>query len=544
MRIAAVQINPTIGDFAGNSAKIKAGIELARKGGADLVLFSELCLTGYPPEDFLLRKEFIRDGQKHLKDLIPLTSGITAVIGFPRLNPSEKEKELFNSAAIIQDGKLLGYYDKQLLPTYDVFDEKRYFEPGKQMPIWNIAGQKVAITICEDIWEHSELLKFTSYHCDPVEDLLPQHPDLLINLSASPYSEGRVKDRIAVCTKAAQTLKCPVVFCNQVGGNDSLIFDGYSLHIGDDGYLKGIAKGFEEDILWVDTTVKSPEIPQPDDTIGDLYKALVLGLRDYFHKSGFQKACLGLSGGIDSALVACIAAEALGSKNVLCVSLPSRYSSPSSTTDAEQLKNVLGLDYMTIPIEGPFTSFLELLEPLFGAREFDTTEENLQARIRGMIMMALSNKLGYIVLSTGNKSEMAMGYATLYGDMCGGLGVINDVTKMQVYALARWINRSKEIIPWNTIHKPPSAELKLNQKDSDSLPDYAIVDSVLKDYIELHLSPKEIAARRGFDLALVEELIRKIHRNEYKRRQAPPGLRVTEKAFSAGRRFPIVQKYT
>lgn len=543
MKILAAQINPTIGDLKGNSHKIIKAIERGQKLKADVVLFPELCLSGYPPEDFLLLQGFLEETEKALISIIPHTKNITTVIGIPRKNPSIKEKSITNSAAVIQNGKLLGYEDKCLLPTYDVFDEKRYFEPGLELKLWDIGGKKVGITVCEDLWEHSNLLEFTSYHRDPVLELKKLNPDFVLNLSASPYSEGRVDSRIAVCTKASKTLGCPLVFCNQVGGNDSLIFDGYSIYAGPKGDLLKIAKGFAEDDLFVDTDEKLPKLIFQDDSTEDLYKALVLGLHDYFNKSGFKKACLGLSGGIDSALVACIAKDALGAENVLGVLMPSRFSSPGSITDAEQLAKNLGMKYITIPIEEPFDSYLHLLNPFFKGKKEDTTEENLQARIRGMILMALSNKDGYIVLSTGNKSEMAMGYATLYGDMCGGLGVINDVTKTQVYTLSNWINRNKELIPWSTIEKPPSAELRANQKDSDSLPDYAIVDTVLKDYIVGHLSPKEISSRHKYDIDLVNELIRKIHRNEYKRRQAPPGLRVSEKAFTIGRRFPIVQKW-
>ncbi len=543
MKILAAQINPTIGDLKANSQKVIDSIEKGRKLNADVVLFPELCISGYPPEDFLLLQGFLEETEKALTSIIPYTKNITAVIGIPRKNPNQKEKSITNSAAVIQNGKLMGFEDKCLLPTYDVFDEKRYFEPGTKLKLWDIAGKKVGITICEDLWEHSNLLEFTSYHRDPVLELKKLKPDVVLNLSASPYSEGRVDSRIAVCTKASKTLNCPLIFCNQVGGNDSLVFDGYSIYAGSKGDLLKIAKGFSEDELFVDTDEKLPTLNFQDDATEDLYKALVLGLHDYFHKSGFEKACLGLSGGIDSALVACLAKDALGAKNILGVLMPSRYSSQGSITDAELLAKNLGIKYITIPIEEPFDSYLHLLNPFFKDKKPDATEENLQARIRGMILMALSNKDGYIVLSTGNKSEMAMGYATLYGDMCGGLGVINDVTKTQVYTLSRWINRENEVIPWSTIDKPPSAELRPNQKDSDSLPDYEIVDNVLKDYIVGHLSPKEISERHKYGITLVKELIKKIHRNEYKRRQAPPGLRVSEKAFTIGRRFPIVQKW-
>ncbi len=543
MRILAAQINPTVGDLKGNAALIKQAIQRAQKKNADLLLLPELCLTGYPPEDFLLHKDFLQKTEKTLKELIPFTQNITALIGTPRLNPVLKEKEITNSAAILQNGRLLGYHDKELLPTYDVFDEKRYFEPSHESKVWPIAGKTVGLTICEDLWQHSNLLKFASYRRDPVLELKKLKPDIVINLSASPFNLTQINSRIAVCAKAAQTLSCPVILCNQVGGNDSLIFDGHSVHVNSEGELVALAKGFQEDDLWIDTSVALPPLKYKNTPMDDLYHALVLGLHDYFRKSGFTKACIGMSGGIDSALVACIAAEALGPQNILGILMPSRFSSEGSIVDAEILLNNLKISSKTIPIEEPFKSFLDLLEPHFEERPFNVAEENFQARIRGMILMGLSNKFGYIVLSTGNKSEMAMGYATLYGDMCGGLGVINDVTKTQVYELARWINRTKEIIPWNTINKPPSAELRPNQKDSDTLPPYEMIDNVLKDYMESLLTPEEIAKKHQYPLPIVTELISKIHHNEYKRRQAPPGLRVSEKAFSVGRHFPIVQKW-
>lgn len=376
-----------------------------------------------------------------------------------------------------------------------------------------------------------------------MRELATLQPDLLLNLSASPFSVSKLENRIQVGVRAAHTLSCPVILCNQVGGNDSLIFDGFSYYVNATGQLIDLCKGFEEDLHIVDLTKPASPLEINSDPLSNLYQALILGLRDYFHKSGFKKACLGLSGGIDSALVACLAARALGPENVLGVAMPSRYSTKGSLEDAKQLAQNLQIQYREIPIEEPFQSYLDLLTPQFEGRPLDATEENIQARIRGMILMALSNKLGYIVLSTGNKSELAMGYATLYGDMCGGLGVINDLPKMQVYALSKWINREREIIPWNTIQKPPSAELKFDQKDSDSLPDYQIVDNVLQEYIEGYQAPEKIADKYGYSIDLVKDLIRRIHRAEYKRRQSPPGLRVSEKAFTVGRRFPIVQKF-
>lgn len=542
MHILLAQLNLTVGDVEGNAAKIIQALDNARNQKADLVLFSEMCLSGYPPEDFLLLDHFMVKIQDALQKIIEASVHLTAIVGVPRVNPELNGKHLLNSAAVIQDGKLLGYQDKILLPTYDVFDERRYFEPGGKVKTWNLLGKKVAITICEDIWKHGDGLS-ASYQRDPVKELVAERPDLLLNLSASPFSILKFEYRKKVCQHAATTLGCPVLLCNQVGGNDSLIFDGHSLFVSHEGALIDFAKGFQEDSLMVDLTQTEPLNTHIPDHLEDLYQALVLGIRDYFHKSKFSKACLGLSGGVDSALVACLAVEALGPDNVLGVMMPSRFSSPGSLEDAKRLADHLKIETREIPIEPPFREYISLLAPHFQEKPFDATEENLQARIRGMILMALSNKLGYIVLSTGNKSELAMGYSTLYGDMCGGLGAISDLTKQQVYALSKWINRRGEVIPWNTIDKPPSAELRPNQKDSDSLPDYEIVDNVLQAYIEEHLTPQQITERFSYPEELVEDLIIRIHRNEYKRRQAPPGLRISEKAFSVGRRFPIVQKF-
>ncbi len=543
MKIILAQINPTVGDFQGNCKKIINSIQNARKKEADLILFSELVISGYPPEDFLLMTHFAKAAEKYLEYIIEASKDITVIVGLPRFNPEKKEKFLFNSAAVIENGILLGYQDKALLPTYDVFDEMRYFEPSLETKIWKIKKKKVAITICEDLWKHSGLVPFTDYRHDPVIELKKHNIDLLLNLSASPYYVSKFNDRLKVASDAAKTLKCPVLLCNQVGGNDSLIFDGYSLFVGANGTLINHAKGFQEDDLLVDLSKKENPIIFPRDQIRDIHNALVLGLRDYFRKQGFTKACFGLSGGVDSAVVACIAAEALGKENIMAIIMPSRFNAESSSNDAIKLIKNLGINHTTIPIETPFQSFLDLLEPHFQNKSWDSTEENLQARIRGMILMAFSNKMGHIVLSTGNKSELAMGYSTLYGDMCGGLGIISDVTKRQVYALANWYNREKEIIPQNIIQKAPSAELRANQKDSDSLPDYEIIDNILDDYVVEHHSPEEISEKHNYPIDLVMDLVQRIHRNEYKRRQSAPGLRISSKSFSVGRRFPIVQKW-
>jgi NAD+ synthase (glutamine-hydrolysing) len=541
MRLFVGQLNPTVGDLDGNTLRILQAIDRARAESADIVLFPELAVCGYPPQDLLFHHAFIEKMGTCLERIVQASSRLMVVVGVVRRNLSNSGRPIFNSAAIIQDGRVIGFHDKMLLPTYDIFDEKRYFEEGRDLQVWEWKGQRIGVIICEDIWQHAGYVGFAHYHRDPILELVALKPDLLLNLSASPYQCHKIEARITVCTKAANTLLCPVILCCQVGGNDQLIFDGYSLYVNKKGALQQSAQGFEEDDLLVDLEEPPAMCSLECEEIEDLYRALILGVRDYFHKQGFKRACLGLSGGIDSSLVACIGAEALGRENIMGVSMPSRYSSKESVKDAELLASHLGIEFRQVPIEEPFESYLGLLKPHFLGRGLDVTEENLQARIRGMILMAISNKMGYVVLSTGNKSELAMGYCTLYGDMCGGLGVISDVTKGQVYELAEWINREKRVIPLSTIKKPPSAELRPDQKDSDSLPDYAIVDRVLKAYIEDFLSDEEIVQKYDLPIELVVDLIRRIHRAEYKRQQAPPGIRVSKKAFGVGRRYPIVQ---
>lgn len=537
MKILAVQMNSTVGDLEGNCQKILDGIESARKKKVDFVLFPELALSGYPPEDFLLMPHFEAAMDSYLNRIIEASKEMVVIVGAPRENPRKREKALCNSAAVIHNQKLLGYQDKTLLPTYDIFDERRYFEPSVESKVWEIKGVKVGITICEDIWEHIK------YHRDPVLDLKIGSPEILLNLSASPFRHSKFEERLAVCKTTVAKLNCPVILCNQIGGNDSLVFDGRSLYVGRNGELLAYAKGFEEDQLFVDLSNPPKPIKYIPDKMQELHDALVLGVHDYFMKLGFERACFGLSGGIDSAVVAAIAVEALRKENVLAVMMPSRFSTEESLIDAEELVKNLGIESRIVSIEQPFQGFLDILQPHFEGRPYDATEENLQARIRGMILMGISNKLGHIVLATGNKSELAMGYATLYGDMCGGLGVISDVTKREVYSLAKWMNRKREVIPENIITKEPSAELRPNQKDSDTLPGYEIIDNVLHDYVVEHRSAKLIAEKHNYHLDMVQNLIRKIHLNEYKRRQSPPGLRVSQKAFSVGRRFPIVQKW-
>ncbi len=543
VRIIVAQLNPIVGDLEGNTLKIIRGIERAREREANIVLFPELTLCGYPPEDLLIHPSFIDVQEKYLEKIIRASLRVMVVVGLVRRNTAQGEKPIFDSAAIIQDGVLIGYQDKQLLSTCDVFDERLYFESGTQTRLFEWRGKKIGVLICEDIWQHAGYVSYTNYGRDPVVNLASLKPDLVLNLSASSYQFQALDMRIKACTKCAKTLHSPVVLCAQVGGNDQLVFDGYSVYADAEGNLLQVAKGFEEDEMIVDLEAKACPAPFTYDPIKDLYSALVLGVRDYFHKSGFQKGCFGLSGGIDSALVACIAADALGKENVLAVSMPSRYSSKESISDAQELALNLGIEMVKIPIESPFKSFLDLLEPHFQGKCFGITEENIQARIRGLIVMAISNKFGNIVMNTGNKSEIGMGYCTLYGDMCGGLSVISDVTKQQVYMLSRWLNRDKEVIPQAIIDKPPSAELRPNQKDTDSLPEYVVIDKILQSYVEDCLTPEEIAAKHGLPLVLVIDLVRKIHQAEYKRRQAPPGIRVSKKAFGLGRRYPIVQRW-
>jgi len=542
MKILAAQINPIIGDLDYNTGLILKYIEKGKNLHADIVLFPELALTGYSPQDLLLLPHFVEAVSKKLETIIASTDNIIAVVGLPRSNPRRLGKNLYNSAAVIQNGRLLGYVDKILLPAYDVFDEKRYFESGETVSFWNIADKKVSIIICEDLWQHSGLVSTTIYRRDPILELQEIHPDLVLNLSASPYSHKKFPDRLKACLKASKTLNCPVILCNQIGANDSLIFDGYSIYTTPEGLIS-CGKGFEEDAFLIDTGSNQDILNLKRDELADLYQALVLGVRDYFVKQGFKKACLGLSGGIDSALVACLAKDALGASNVLALVMPSRFSSMESERDAVILSKHLGIHHKILSIEAPFECLLTTLRSEFEGKPVDKTEENLQARIRAILLMAFSNKFGYIVLSTGNKSELAMGYTTLYGDMCGGLSVINDLTKSQVFELAEWINREKEVIPWHTVNRPPSAELRDNQKDSDSLPDYALLDKILLAYLEDHDSPQKIADELNLPVEEIIQLVLRIHQNEYKRRQAPPGLRVSEKAFTVGRHYPIVQRW-
>jgi NAD+ synthase (glutamine-hydrolysing) len=543
MKVLVAQLDPTIGDFLGNTQKIIEALSHAQREKVDVVLFAEMAICAYPPEDLVLHDPFVLACEEALQKIAPHTKGLMAVVGLVRRNLAQGEKRLLNSAAIIQDGKIIGFHDKALLPTYDVFDERRYFEPGTEFKAWEWKGKKIGVLICEDIWQHAGYVGETRYACDPVLEMRNLNIDLLLNLSASPYQFQKLDVRIKVCQKAAKTLQRPIIYCAQVGGNEQLVFDGYSVYVDGKGKLCKLAKGFEEDLMVVDLEVPQHPFHLEYDEVGDLYRALVLGTRDYFQKQNFKKAILGLSGGIDSSLAACIAVEALGKENVYGLGMPSRFNSPESLKDAEKLAKNLGMQFDVISIDPLYDAYLHGLKPLFEEKPFDATEENIQARIRGTLLMALSNKHGYLVLSTGNKSELALGFCTLYGDMAGGLALLGDVNKRQIYLLAHWINKKQEIIPHSTIVKPPSAELHAGQLDVDTLPDYSIVDAVLESYVEDLLSPDEIVKKYHIPREIVLDLIHRIHLAEYKRRQSAPGIRVTKKAFKVGRRYPIVQKW-
>lgn len=544
MRIGIAQINSTVGDLAGNRQLMRDAYHDLVLLGAELVVFPELVICGYPPRDLLFKRRFVPDNEGSLTEFATHVGDIPALVGFVETNPSASGRRFFNAAAFCQHGeiKLIGH--KCLLPTYDVFDEDRYFEPGQEPRIVLHNGVRIGITICEDLWKHPTIPTGRLYDVDPVGSLARRGVDLMINLSASPWHYGKGDVREHLITSAAEKLGCPVVYCNSVGGNDELVFDGRSLVADSAGRIIARLKAFDTDIRVVDTAAPAPATPSPfvADGPADIYAALVLGLRDYAHKSGFGRALVALSGGIDSAVVAVIAAEAFGFKNVTGVSLPSAISSGHSRDDARLLAEKLGLHFETIPIAEAVGACEQSLQPVFAGRPRDVAEENIQARIRGVLMMALSNKFNSLLLTTGNKSEMAVGYCTLYGDMCGGLGVISDVYKTQVYDLARWINRNEEIIPNNTIEKPPSAELRPGQVDQDTLPPYGILDAILKGYVEEGMSRRDLV-RDGFQTAVVNDIVRKVDLNEYKRKQAAPGLKITPLAFGVGRRIPLVQKY-
>jgi NAD+ synthase (glutamine-hydrolysing) len=543
VRIALAQINPTVGDFQGNSAKIIDYAVRARSGAADVVLFPELSVCGYPPRDLVERPWFVERNRQTAERIAEKTVGISVICGLVTPAKSTTGKAVMNSAALLQDGTIAAIQSKRLLPTYDVFDEVRNFAPADKQSLLTLGDTPCALTICEDAWNDKNFWDRRLYGVDPVEELIGAGGKILLNISASPFYLRKRELRQDMLSAIARHYRVPVAMVNQVGGNDSLVFDGSSLALGPDGEVIAQAKSFEEDLVCFDTVTLAGDMHNRDEGLeASAYAALVLGTRDYVHKCGFHKVVLGLSGGIDSALTAAIAVDAVGRENVIGVGMPGPYSSQGSVDDSATLAKNLGIRFELVRIGEVFGTYLQALRPIFADLPPDVTEENVQARIRGSLLMALSNKFGALVLSTGNKSEIGVGYCTLYGDMCGGLAVISDVPKTLVYRLARYVNSRAPVIPESTIEKPPSAELRPDQKDSDSLPPYDVLDTILEAYVEDNESPEAIAAQNGFDPALVRQVARMVDRNEYKRQQAAPGLKVSPKAFGFGRRYPIAAK--
>ena len=546
MKITIAQLNPTIGDIEGNLQKAVLALRQAQADGAQLLVFPELFLTGYPPRDLLERKEFIERTRKALERLAKRSAdfpGIKIIMGAPTFSGRKEGKGIYNSAVLIAEGKIEDAYHKVLLPTYDVFDERRYFDSPAPEEI-RVLGDGLGIAVCEDMWNDPGLFTERTYSLDPIAVLAEKGAKVLIDISASPFHAGKEKQRYEIMKKHAQKHRLPFVFVNQVGGQDELIFDGNSMCLDKEGRIIEFFPGFEEKVATVDVSQEGHSSFQEDlrPRIQSVHDALVLGIRDFVKKCGFEKVVVGVSGGIDSALVAVLAAQALGSENVLAVSMPGPYSSKGSFEDAKKLAANLKIAFTVAPISDIYASFMDALKKDFGSRPADTTEENLQARIRGTILMAFSNKFKYMLLSTGNKSEIAVGYCTLYGDMSGGLAAISDIPKTMVYELASYINKDKELIPRAIFEKPPSAELKPNQTDQDTLPPYDVLDHILDWYVEKGYSKQEIIDLK-FDPQTVQWVVRAVDRNEYKRRQAAPGLKVTSKAFGMGRRMPIAAKY-
>jgi NAD+ synthase (glutamine-hydrolysing) len=550
MRFLLAQLNFTVGAFDQNLAKMADALAHGRAQGADLVVFSELAITGYPPRDLLRHERFVDRNLEVLDQLAALTAdGPAALVGFVDRNTSLPGKALHNAVALCASGRVVARRYKSLLPSYDVFDEDRYFEPAREVEPIAFGSVRLGVTICEDVWNDRDFWPVRLYRRDPVEELARQQVDLFINISASPFALEKSALRRRLVRQAAVTHGRYFLYLNQVGGNDELVFDGHSIGIGPTGDEVVRGRSFEEDLILCDLPIGRTEVhapaplpPRATTVEEEAYGALVLGLRDYVRKCGFTRAVIGLSGGIDSALTACVAADALGASNVAGIAMPSRYSSKGSVDDAEALARNLGIGYHLVPIEGIYQSYLEAVTPLFEGRPADTTEENLQARARGAVLMAYSNKFGAILLTTGNKSELAVGYCTLYGDMAGGLAVISDVPKTLVYRLSNYVNREREIIPASTMTKPPSAELRPDQRDSDSLPPYDILDPIVQAYVEEHLDAEAIVAR-GYERQTVIDVLRLIDNSEYKRRQAAPGLKISSIAFGVGRRFPVAADY-
>jgi NAD+ synthase (glutamine-hydrolysing) len=543
MKIALAQLNPTVGDLAGNEARILAAYRRGVEAGVEMVACPELSITGYPPRDLLLKKRFVTQNLEVLNRLAAATTDAALLVGFVGENKFQPGRAMTNSVALLRHGKILTIRTKMLLPTYDVFDEDRYFEPATENSPVDFNGRRIGLTICEDIWNDEDFWPERRYRHNPPVELAGGGAQILFNISASPWHLGKNRTRYEMLRSLALKTKRPVVFCNQAGGNDELVFDGGSFVFNSAGELLAQGKVFEEDFIIADTESSRSEKLNTFSDEEMIYRALVLGLRDYLHKCGFKSAVLGLSGGIDSAVTACLAVAALGKENVRGASLPSQFSSQHSLDDARILAERLGIQYDVLPIQPAFERVKETLQPAFAGRPEDTAEENIQARLRGVTLMALSNKFGSLLLTTGNKSELAVGYCTLYGDMCGGLAVISDVPKTMVYRLARWINRERELIPDSSITKPPSAELRPDQCDQDSLPPYEVLDAILDLYVVQGKSTSEIVVA-GFDEATVRKIIRLIDLTEYKRRQSAPGLKVTTKAFGVGRRIPIAQRFS
>ncbi len=545
MKIALGQINPTVNDFAGNAAKIVEYSRRARNAGVGLVLFPELSVCGYPPRDLVERPSVILRYREALAQIATQTTGIAVVCGVVTLAESGSGKAALNSAALLEDGQVAFLQSKMLLPTYDVFDEARNFAPARSQQTYSFGGRSLALTICEDAWNDKHFWRKQLYAVDPVEKLISAGGNLMLNISASPFWIGKRELRHDMLAAIARNYRVPVAMVNQVGGNDSLVFDGASFALGPDGKVIAQALSFEEDLVVFDTETLTGDLhtsSADENEEASAFGALVLGTRDYVRKCGFKQVIIGLSGGIDSALTAAIAAEALGPENVIGVGMPGPYSSQGSIDDARELAKNLGIRFELLSINEIYDACRGILQNVFAGREADATEENIQSRARGMVLMALSNKFGAIVLSTGNKSELGVGYCTLYGDMAGGLAVISDVPKTMVYRLSRYVNSGRTVIPLATLRKPPSAELRPDQKDTDSLPPYEVLDAILEDYVEDSKAPEQIAAERGFELALVRRVVRMVDGAEYKRQQASPGLKISGKAFGMGRRFPIAAK--
>ncbi len=543
MKIALGQINPTVGDFAGNAAKIISFAAHAKSAGAGLVLFPELSVCGYPPRDLVERTSFVQHNREAAEHIAAETRGIAVICGLVTPAHADTGKSVMNSAALLTDGEIKFVQSKMLLPTYDVFDEARNFAPARTQALLPFCGKQMALTICEDAWNDKHFWPRQLYSADPVEALVHAGGNFVLNISASPFWVGKVELRREMLATIAREDRVPVAFVNQVGGNDSLVFDGASMVFDREGRVVARGKSFEEDLIFFDSDALTGEVHELiEGEEASVYAALVLGTRDYIRKCGFKQAIIGLSGGIDSALTACIAVDAIGAENVIGVGMPGPYSSEGSISDARELAKNLGIRFEMLLISEIFKGFKKTLAEVFRGRGEDATEENIQSRVRGSLLMALSNKFGALVLSTGNKSELGVGYCTLYGDMAGGLAVINDVPKTMVYRLSNFVNSRKAVIPRASIEKPPSAELRPGQKDSDSLPPYEVLDAILEDYVEDAHSPEQIAQDHGFDLNLVKNVVRMVERNEYKRQQAAPGIKISPKAFGYGRRFPIAAK--